>query len=239
MTTPYTPQFHAGIAPGSRRSALRVLPIVFEITPHASVIDVGCGTGAWLNAALQLGATEVVGVDGDYVDRTQLEIPDACFVPSDLASTTIQRLRQHPAIGPRTFDLCMSMEVAEHLPPQAASGFVDLLCSLAPVVVFSAAIPFQGGTDHLNEQFPSYWVPHFARNAFLPFDVVRPRIWEDTNVEWWYRQNTLVFARATAVSSGLKPGGTDRGTLDVVHPEQYQRVVAWGSDLWRQVHGRP
>lgn len=238
MTTPYTPQFHAGIAPGSRRSALRVLPIVFEMAPHESVVDVGCGTGAWLNAALQLGAAEVAGVDGDYVDRTQLEIPDACFVPSDLATTTIERLRQHPAIGSRTFDLCMSMEVAEHLPPQAAAGFVDLLCSLAPVVVFSAAIPFQGGTDHLNEQFPSYWVPHFARNGLLPFDVVRPRIWEDTNVEWWYRQNTLVFARQTAVPSGLKPGGAGRGTLDVVHPEQYQRVVTWGSDLWRQVHGR-
>jgi hypothetical protein len=63
----------------------------------------------------------------------------------------------------RTFDLAICLEVAEHLPPEAAEGFIDSLTRLAPVVLFSAAITFQVGNQHLNGQWPDYWATLFRR----------------------------------------------------------------------------
>lgn len=240
MTTPYPPEFFAAIAEGSRRSALRVLPHVFDLVAPRSVIDIGCGVGAWLNAADQLGVRDVVGVDGDYVDRTRLEIPHARFVAADLAGLTWAALSPRLPGGPRRFDLAISVEVAEHLPESAADAFIDLLCAAAPVVLFSAAVPFQGGTGHLNERFPSYWVPLFARRGLLPVDHVRRSVWHDEQVEWWYRQNLLLFATPQAIAA--RPAlarareNTVESALDVIHPAHYRRVVEWGRDLWRQVH---
>ncbi|MBS0196612.1 MAG: class I SAM-dependent methyltransferase [Planctomycetes bacterium] len=231
MSTPYTAQFFSGISDGSRRSALRVLPLVFALHPVRSVVDVGCGAGAWLNAARQLGLSDVVGIDGDYVNREQLEIPADRFVATDLSKLTPAVLSSLGPATQRTFDLAISMEVAEHLPPSSANGLVDSLCGLAPVVLFSAALPYQGGTNHINERFPSYWVTHFARNGFLPIDAIRWPVWDDANVEWWYRQNALLFvSQAVLVTNGKLAAAralTRDGALDVIHPAHYQRVVDW------------
>ncbi len=243
MITPYPPEFFDAIADGSRRSALRILPHVLELVRPRSIIDVGCGVGTWLNAADQLGVTDVVGIDGDHVERTRLEFPHARFVAADIAGLTWNDLAARLPGGPRRFDLAVSVEVAEHLPESAASAFVDLLCALAPVVLFSAAVPFQGGTGHLNERFPSYWVPHFARAGLVPVDAIRRRIWHDEQIEWWYRQNILLFATPEAIAA--RPAlarareNTVESALDVIHPAHYRRVVEWGCDLWRQIHAPP
>lgn len=239
--TPYTTEFMSAIASGSRQSAMRILPIAFELVCPRSVIDLGCGPGAWLNACRQLGVEDVVGVDGDYVQVAQLEIPASLFVPVDLPNETPASLAPRLPGGPRRFDLAMSLEVAEHLPPAAGGGFVDLLCSLAPVVLFSAAIPFQGGTNHLHECFPSFWQSHFARHGYLAIDAVRARVWDDQNVEWWYRQNTLLFASADALASNPKlaeaRAKTGDGALDMIHPAHYQRVVAWAQREQQRAEG--
>jgi hypothetical protein len=43
----------------------------------------------------------------------------------------------------RTFDLAVSLELAEHLPSQSAKGFVDSLARFA-----TGTIPLQGDTQH-------------------------------------------------------------------------------------------
>jgi tetratricopeptide (TPR) repeat protein/SAM-dependent methyltransferase len=231
LATPYTPQFFAGISEGSRRSALRVLPVLFELHKPVSVVDVGCGAGAWLNACRQLGIMDVVGIDGAYVDRNQLEIPSDRFLTADLATLTPQSLVSLGPLATRQFELALSLEVAEHLPPEAAHGFIDALCALAPVVLFSAALPHQGGTHHVHERFPSFWVPHFARHGFLAIDAVRKFIWDDENVEWWYRQNTLLFASLEAINDNpllaAARAATRDAALDVIHPAHYQRIIDW------------
>jgi SAM-dependent methyltransferase len=196
----------------SRASALVVLPLVFEWVRPQSVIDVGCGVGAWTVVASEHGVSDVVGVDGNYVDRTQLMIPPDRFFPADLANRF-----EHP----RRFDLAISVEVAEHLPQRRGASFVADLCRLADVVLFSAAIPRQGGVHHVNEQWQSHWAGHFIASGYCTFDIVRPRIWSDDRVAWWYRQNCFLAATG---DSAAELARIDRpALLDCVHPMLWLR----------------
>ena len=146
--------------------------------------EFGCGRGAWLRAALDLGIHNILGMDGDYVSPESLLIPVDRFVAVNLT---------RPFRVPARYDLAMCLEVAEHLPARAAASLVDGLTSAAPVVLFSAAIPGQPGTHHINSQFPEYWQHLFCERGFVALDVVRPLIRSDSFVEPWYAQNILLY----------------------------------------------
>ncbi|HUZ90376.1 MAG TPA: methyltransferase domain-containing protein [Methylocella sp.] len=169
---------------GSIRSAEIVVPIVLSLFPCHSVVDFGCGVGGWLREFERQGVSDYLGIDGDYVSRQMLKIPADRFRPADL--------REVSDLG-RRFDLACSLEVAEHLPEDRARSFVAALVKAAPVVLFSAAIPFQDGRGHLNEQWQSYWAKLFGEHGYVTLDCIRPAIHGDSRVEWWYRQNILVF----------------------------------------------
>ena len=66
----------------------RIISIVQSIMPVQSVVDIGCARGTWLREWQAHGVNDVVGVDGDYVDRARLEISTGCFVVRDLAQST-------------------------------------------------------------------------------------------------------------------------------------------------------
>lgn len=194
----YDERFFESIRDGCQRSAETVVPLILDEVEPRSVIDVGCGEG-WWGLQFQIAGCHVVGLDGaEILDR----VLDRRIV--DLA-------RPFGCPGEH-FDLAVSLEVAEHLPPERAEGFVADLCSLAPAVVFSAAVPGQGGTDHLNEQWQHYWVGLFANRGYQPDLRLRRRIWNYSQVEWWYRQNIIVFT----ADPDAPPTGND---FDVVHPE--------------------
>lgn len=216
--TRYDTAFYEEIQGGSHRSAAVIVPIVTDLLRPSSVVDVGCGTGTWLRAFSEAGASEVLGVDGDYVDRNALEIPVDRFLPADLSAGTVE-------VGDRMFDLAVSLEVAEHLPPDAADRFVTSLCKLAPIVLFSAAVPVQGGHGHVNEQWPDWWAEKFDRLGFRVVDYVRPRVWGDPAVETSYAQNTFLYASEQALvarpelADVARLGG--RMPLRVVHPRLF------------------
>jgi SAM-dependent methyltransferase len=207
----YTNKFYDTHRGGSRRSAQVVVPIVLQLVKAKAVVDVGCGVGTWLSVFRELGVSDTVGLDGDYVDRRMLQIPQDQFRATDLSS---------PFGLSRTFDLAVSLEVAEHLPQQAAEGFVASLARLAPVVLFSAAIPFQSGTLHLNEQWPDYWAALFRRHDYVPIDCIRDKIWDNDDVEWWYAQNCLVFAS----TSSFKHNGALRTAFETTNPRPLNLV---------------
>jgi len=210
----YDHGFYDAQAAGSRRSADVVLPLVFELAMPTSIVDVGCGVGTWLAAAVGLGLTDVVGLDGAYAIDAGLRIDRASFRATDLAEPI-------PSMG-RRFDLAMSLEVAEHLPPARSDNFVDDLCALSDVVLFSAAIPGQTGTDHINLEFQHSWADRFSTHGYLAFDTVRPRIWHDAEVESFYRQNALLFINSTRtelVERATEMARACPPLLDVVHPD--------------------
>ncbi len=200
-------------------SARTILPPVFERLHPNTVIDVGCGEGSWLRAAMELGASKILGIDGQYIDRSRLLIPSDDFLGGDLEAQNVGEILGHPA----RFDLVMCMEVAEHLAFSRAEPFVEDLTRLGDVILFSAAIPFQYGTNHVNEQWPEFWALLFRARGFHCFDWLRNRFWTHPDVDWWYAQNVLMFARAGSPAAARLPDESLVATesLARVHPETF------------------
>lgn len=192
----YGNDFYAYQQIGSLASARAVAPLVLRHLKPASILDVGCGAGAWLAVYLECGATDVVGVDGDYVRPDQLLFDPACFCATDVSRSF--------RLG-RRFDLVQCLEVAEHLDTAASEALVDNLVAHASTVVFSAAPPGQGGEQHVNERPYGYWRDLFAERGYDLFDFLRPEIRHWEHVEHWYRYNILVFVKHDATGA-LEPG---------------------------------
>lgn len=210
----YDPHFFQALRQGSYESAQVIVPIVLGWLHPQSVVDVGCGDGTWLSVFQAHGVGTILGIDGDYVDRTDLQIPRECFTAANL---------QQPLTLDRTFDLVVSLEVAEHLPGYYADQFVASLSQLGDVVLFSAAIPHQGGTFHVNEQWPSYWVDRFEKQGYVAIDALRELIWENPQVEPWYAQNCLVFVKGDRLAEypALQAQVKSQPLLPLVHPKIY------------------
>jgi len=220
------------IASGSLRSAEVVVPIVHEIFQPTSVLDVGCGLGFWLRVWQKAGVEDIYGLDGGEVTWDKLVIPVEKFQLINLGSLF--------DLG-RRFSVVQSLEVAEHLPENSAVDFVQSLTRHGDVVLFSAAIPGQGGYHHLNEQWPSYWAAIFKNCHFLAADIIRPRIWNDRNVRVWYRQNALVFiheSRAAQFESHPSSIWPTFQAFNLVHPDLFRSKID-NPENWASPSGFP
>lgn len=189
--------------------------VIKDFGTQHSVLDVGCGVGTWLQVAGVYGARIVRGIEGPWLSYlTGLVVPKAFIEIVDLEGKWKV---------PRRFDLSICLEVAEHLSPEAGLHLVNQLCAASPLVLFSAAVPGQGGNGHINEQWPRYWQDRFAVNGYRAIDCVRPRIWQDDRIPWWYRQNILVFAteevaRRYYLAVASDKASDDAPILGVLHP---------------------
>ncbi len=178
-----------------------------EALPIRSVLDVGCGRGVWLAQWLRDGATSVMGVDGPYIDTSRLAIPQSSFAARDLAE---------PFSLDRRFDLVQSLEVAEHISESRADIFVENLTRHGPLILFSAAIPGQGGEHHVNEQPWEYWRLKFAARQYEVFDFLRPRVRNDDRIYFCYRLNSFVFAHrsiAEALPAAIRASHVPAGAF--------------------------
>ena len=214
MTTSlYPADFYADRRQHTLHAARRILKALPDGLARDRIADIGCGTGTFLAAGLELGAREVFGMEGEWVTPSMLDDPRIMFEPVDL---------EQAFNGPQV-DLVLSLEVAEHLSPARAGSFVHDLVAMAPAVLFSAAIPGQGGVGHVNEQWQSYWAGLFAAKGYRAHDVVRPRIWTDEAVPAWYRQNVVLYLRPD-IGDGLDLSPTEPALLDTVHPAFWARA---------------
>lgn len=210
---PYTGDYFSMVTSGSLASARKLVPLISSFVQPKSVVDVGCGAGAWLRTWQEEGVGKILGIDGFSGPETLL-IDPSCFIRANLAQ---------PIHVQEKFDLVMSLEVAEHIPSEFAGNFITSLCTLGDVILFSAAIPGQGGVHHVNEQYPPYWAAIFSRNGFSGYDCVRSKIWDDQSIDTCYRQNLLFFVRDSARGQYPAITGTDSPVLSLVHPEHFQK----------------
>jgi SAM-dependent methyltransferase len=187
MTTPYDNSFIEYAAQSSAYSANAVTSMLAPLLNVSSVLDVGCAAGTWLRFWGALGIADRHGVDGAYVDRALLEIPENCFTPQDL---------NRPFDLGRRFDLVESFEVAEHVHRESSATFADNLARhSARFVLFSAAPPGQGGEYHVNERPYEFWRKLMAERGFAALDCVRPGILQDSKISYWYRYNMFLYVR--------------------------------------------
>lgn len=190
-------------------AAREIVPYIMNLLSPKSVVDVGCGTGTWLKVFADNNVSDFIGIDGEYLDKKGLKINITSFVEHDLETFYSSN---------RNFDLAISLEVAEHLKEESAEIFVKTLTCISDTVIFSAAIPNQGGQNHLNEKEPFYWVSKFEKEDFKCFDIIRPVFWDNKKVDCWYKQNILLFTKNPNLVEKLK-NKNSFFNAHLVHPE--------------------
>jgi hypothetical protein len=216
------------------RSAKKVVPALLSLISPQSVVDVGCGVGTWLSVFRGSGINDVLGVDGSYVRTDALLIPHECFLPRDLTSPI--------GVG-RRFDLAISLEVGEHLPTGSSGSFVDQLVGLSDVVLFSAAVPGQGGVHHVNEQWQGYWLALFEARGYVSVDCMRNRLWQDPDVQPYYKQNMILYVERETLGRRTDLGAlAEQGAVlpaDLVHPDVFEYALNQPPNLRRIVAALP
>jgi SAM-dependent methyltransferase len=223
----YGTPFHSDRHERTLHAAQTVLGSILDRLSVNSVIDFGCGVGTWLEAAKRLGVSDVVGVEGNWIERDLSQI--------DQDEMTVHNLLE-PYGGRRRYDLAISLEVAEHLPEARAAPFVKELCRASDRVLFSAAVPGQGGVGHANEQWQSYWATRFSEWDYRPLDYVRPRIWSEPNIDWWYKQNILLYVAKSKYEETRVALESESSfyanQVDLIHPELYLRYQREMESFW-------
>ena len=195
----YSTTYYHRISKGSIESAKEVMALLY-FSP-SSVIDIGCGVGEWNN-----GHPDYSGVDYQ-VKKEDLIIPAVNYSECNLD-------KDFPPVT-RKYGLALCLEVAEHLRPHRAEGLVSLLCSLSDKVLFSAAIPFQGGIGHVNEQWQSWWAELFKQNGFGA-SPNQPDIRNAHGIELWYKNNMILYEK----------GATGK-VIDFVLPAYYMEIAGF------------
>jgi len=195
-------------------AANTVLSLVVDAIPEVnSAVDFGCGVGTWLSVLREKGVENVLGLEGPWVEDKLLKIPQD--------SLKQVNFEQGVKLDSK-YDLAISLEVAEHLKPETAKSFVQSITNASDFILFSAAVPFQGGTNHVNEQWPEYWIELYKEQGYVLLDFVRMKVWDDETIPYWYRQNALFFVKEQRIGDVKLPdmsGITFPGS--VIHPDMY------------------
>ena len=198
-------------------SARGVIPVICKYITPSNILDVGCGNGALLKVWKEFGINHVLGFDAEHINTEELLINKNEFKCIDLNKGFIVETK---------FDLVTCLEVAEHLTPESSDLFVESLCKSGNVILFSAAIPGQEGTLHLNEQYPDYWVTLFANNGFEVFDCIRFQIWNDDSISPWYKQNIFFFLNKNTKNNYPEISKGNSMPLKVIHPQLFEYKLA-------------
>jgi len=218
----YSEEFYKFHFTRSVQSAEEMLPVVLSILPKInSVVDFGCGIGAWLSVCKSLNINHICGYDGDWVQSNQLVIPPESFNKVDLAKLTVTK----------RFDLAISLETAEHLPESCAESFISVISSSSDIILFGAAIPGYTDFGHINCQWQSYWVDLFAKQDYMYIDI-RKLIWNNNKIAEWYRQNTLLYIKPKLLKDLCIPSELcDTSMVDIVHPLSYTKFLRYQQNL--------
>lgn len=216
MNKNYGPRFYEDRHQKTAYSARTVISLLLDVLPPiGSAADFGCGVGSWLSILKERGVSEIRGLDGPWVGQELLEIPREDFRAVDF---------ELPIALEKRYDLALSLEVAEHISQESSGIFIDSLVGASDFVLFSAAIPFQGGTGHINEQWPDYWSEMFEARNYVALDFLRKKIWNDERIPFWYRQNIILYVKKEKLSAVRKINYSEYEhdlPIAVVHPDFY------------------
>jgi SAM-dependent methyltransferase len=159
-----------------------------------SIIEIGCGNGD-LSKLLSREGIAVTAIDGysapnfskdNLITFYKVDLNEAFAVKAFFTSLD------------RKFDVAICMEVAEHLKPEVSEQLIESLTSVSDVIIFSAAVPEQGGDGHINCRNRLFWHNLFEQNKFFLRDTIRSKIRQNPRVGRWYALNTLDYTRVNS-----------------------------------------
>ncbi len=192
-----------------------IVSYIIEHLHPTSVIDLGCGSGTWISEFNRQGIKDVLGIDGDYVNSEWQLIDKKYFKPFDLT----KRIN----LG-RKYDLAVSLEVAEHIDEKYSDIFLENITNLSDVILFSAAVPNQGGTNHVNEQYPTYWINKFKGYGYECYDCLRWKFWDNKEIAFWYRQNMMFYVKKDKFEHIKKCFEVGKSPINIVHPKRLENL---------------
>ena len=200
-----------------------IVPVVLQYVKPRSVVDFGCGIGTWLNAFKNNGVSEVLGLDGDWYNK------DLLF--KYISPTEFQCVDLEESIHlQKEYDLVVSLEVAEHLSEQSADTFVKSLTAAGKIILFSAAFPKQGGFNHLNEQWYSYWAEKFEKHNYYFHDIIRSKIWNNADIQPWYKQN-MFFVVHKDIEFDYPDDNFNFRNIHFLHPDYYYKKMDYLNNI--------
>jgi cyclopropane fatty-acyl-phospholipid synthase-like methyltransferase len=187
----YDERYYNFVDEGALRNSNSMAESLVRNFKFKSLLDVGCGGGAFL-MNLRLFGVRVSGLE--YSDdglrrcfNRKLDVIKFDLEDCSKSFTTSM-----------SFDVVTSFEVAEHIPECMADRFVDVLVGNGSLIIMSAAVPGQGGLDHVNEQPHDYWIAKFNKRGFnyniSLTDKIRAE-WAGFGVDKWYSSNVMIFER--------------------------------------------
>lgn len=208
----YNKNFYDQMTEVSLRSARKIVPFLISNFPIKNVIDFGCGNGAWLKAFDEL-TVEIVGIEGNWIRDKKTLIPKDKYQFTNFEDKNLNITEK--------YDIALCMEVAEHLSEPSAEYLIEQITSVTNKILFSAAIPLQGGTGHINEQWQSYWAEKFIKHSFYPNLDIRNAYWNNKQIAPYFRQNMLIYERINNVNESYKTNDELENLLNIVHPQMY------------------
>lgn len=194
-----------------------IMSYVYNKLKPKSVVDFGCGSGTWLSSVEKLGCNDILGLDGGYINREWLLFDEKKFMAADLTKKIDLS---------KKYDLAISLEVAEHILEEYSEIYLQNLTKASDIILFSAAIPHQDGTNHVNEQYPSYWIRKFEKYDYVPYDALRWKFWNNEKIAFWYRQNIMFFCKKDKINELEKLFPIGEMPTDLVHPIRLQNLYA-------------
>lgn len=205
----YSREYYSNHDQGSYDSAITILSRLSAYVNPQSVIDIGCGSGTWCKAAMNVWGIVALGIDQHSYEDCNMHIPESQYLQNDIRS----RVHGYHA------DLVICVEVIEHIDEEYEDTVLDNICAMSNTILFSGALPFQGGTGHVNEKPYSYWVEKFNRRGFYLDERIRHDIWDDARVAIWYRNNIMLLHKNTNKNRMMHQH------LDIIHPHMLERIL--------------
>lgn len=212
--------------PNNSSSAKEIVPLLVKAIRPFSVVDVGCGMGQWLDTFEKNGGVEKIkGIDGSWLRDMRPIINEKDIIYHNLENTQGLKMEK--------YDLAVSLEVAEHISLQHADGFVDFLTSISDIIYFSAATPNSGGQHHVNEKWQTYWIRKFAKRGYKVIDYIRPQIWNNKRVCYFYKEESFLFVKKEVLYKyPILLDYIQQPIYDLIHPVHFIDQVIKPSHEW-------
>ena len=196
MINEYSDQFYESVTNRAEYSSRIIFSLLKNALHPKTFVDVGSGDGVWSLSALEhFESINHVEAWDLLAEKTYLDIAKKRFPSKNIISKRIDFESSDYGVE-MVYDLAVCLETFEHLSPSACEKLSLFFSSHTRILIFSGAVPGQGGTNHINEQPFKTWQRNLLDFGFFPLDFIRPNIQDKKNVPSYYKNNIVLWVNS-------------------------------------------